>query len=42
MTPTGDDLALLTDLYQLTMAASYFAEGMRRGCPASRSWSVEA
>lgn len=26
--PLGEQFALLTDLYQLTMAASYFAEGM--------------
>src|SRR5947209_14606440 len=40
MISTSDDLALLTDLYQLTMAASYFAEGMTG--PASFSFFVRA
>jgi len=34
----GEDAALFTDLYELTMAASYFAEGMHR--PATFSFSV--
>jgi nicotinate phosphoribosyltransferase len=51
MTAISDDLALLTDLYQLTMAASYFAEGMTglasfsffiRAYPAERGYLVAA
>ncbi|MFA5110026.1 MAG: nicotinate phosphoribosyltransferase [Desulfobaccales bacterium] len=49
--PLGERLALLTDLYQLTMAACYFDQGMRqeatfslfiRKYPESRSYFVAA
>lgn len=49
--PLGEKFALLTDLYQLTMAASYFAEGMAeeatfslfiRKYPAERAYFVAA
>ena len=49
--PTGEPSALLTDLYQLTMAACYFDQGMPdeatfslfiRKYPAQRSYFVAA
>ncbi len=49
--PLGEQYALLTDLYELTMAASYFEEGMHeeatfslfiRKCPPNRAYFVAA